>query len=53
MNIDYSDRAVTMRIRQVSQIRKLCLSLAKARPVTPSRNLKNLKTAEREADRSA
>jgi hypothetical protein len=30
--IDYSDRAVTIRIRQISQLRKLCLSLAKAKP---------------------
>jgi hypothetical protein len=28
---DYSDRAVTIRIRQVSQLRKLCLSLARAK----------------------
>jgi hypothetical protein len=32
--IDYSEKAVTMRIRQVSQLRKLCLSLAKATPKT-------------------
>jgi hypothetical protein len=29
-SVDYSDRAITQRIRQVSQLRKLCLSLAKA-----------------------
>jgi len=28
--IDYSQKAVELRIRQVSQLRKLCLSLAKA-----------------------
>jgi hypothetical protein len=33
--VDYSDRAVTLRIRQVSQLRKLCLSLGKAKPVKP------------------
>ena len=33
--VDYSDRAVTMRIRQVSQLRRLCLSLARAKPVGP------------------
>lgn len=33
--VDYSDRAITERIRQVSQLRKLCLSLAKAKPVAP------------------
>lgn len=31
--VDYSDRAITQRIRQVSQLRKLCLSLSKAKPV--------------------
>jgi hypothetical protein len=30
MKTDMSPAAVTMRIRQVSQLRKLCLSLAKA-----------------------
>lgn len=33
--VDYSDRAITIRIRQVSQLRKLCLSLAKAKPLPP------------------
>lgn len=28
--VDYSEKAVAMRIRQVAQLRKLCLSLAKA-----------------------
>ncbi len=31
--VDYSDRAIAERIRQVSQLRKLCLSLGKAKPV--------------------
>lgn len=31
--VDYSEKAIAMRIRQVSQLRKLCLSLAKAKPV--------------------
>jgi hypothetical protein len=31
--VDYSERAVTQRIRQVSRLRKLCLSLGKAKPV--------------------
>ena len=34
-NPDYSDRAITMRIRQVSQLRKLCLSLANAKRLSP------------------
>jgi hypothetical protein len=28
--IDYSERAVTLRIRRASQLRKICLSLARA-----------------------
>lgn len=42
--VDYSERAVALRIRQVSQLRKLCLSLARAKaaqaptpPPAPSR----------------
>jgi hypothetical protein len=31
--VDMSPEAITMRIRRVSQLRKLCLSLGKARPV--------------------
>ncbi|MBV8520155.1 MAG: hypothetical protein JO197_22365 [Acidobacteria bacterium] len=31
--VDYSEAAITMRLRQVSQLRRLCLSLAKARPL--------------------
>ena len=30
-DIDYSDRAIALRIRQVSQLRKLCLSLGNAK----------------------
>jgi len=30
MSVDYSEKAVTMRIRQASQLRKLCLSLGRA-----------------------
>jgi len=49
MKVDYSDKAISMRIRQASQLRKLCLSLAKStplprNPVTPS-------TAKASADR--
>ena len=30
--VDYSDRAVTMRVKRLSQLRRLCLELAKAKP---------------------
>jgi hypothetical protein len=33
MSVDYSEAAVTQRIRQVSQLRKLCLSLGRAKPI--------------------
>jgi len=34
--VDDSDRAIALRIRQVSQLRKLCLSLGKAKPAPAS-----------------
>lgn len=34
--VDYSDAAIEQRLRRVSQLRALCLSLAKARPKTPA-----------------
>jgi hypothetical protein len=33
MSVDYSDPAISLRIHQISQLRKLCLSLAKATPI--------------------
>jgi hypothetical protein len=33
--VDYSEAAITLRLRQVSQLRRLCLSLGKAKPVAP------------------
>ena len=33
MSVDMSSKAVTARLRLVSQLRALCLALAKARPV--------------------
>lgn len=33
MSVDYTEAAVTERIRQVSQLRKLCLSLGRAKPI--------------------
>jgi hypothetical protein len=35
--VDYSPKAVALRIHQVSQLRKLCLSLAKAKPANEKR----------------
>jgi hypothetical protein len=35
MNVDMSPKAVTTRLQRVSQLRKLCLSLMKAKPVPP------------------
>ena len=34
-SVDYSDRAITMRLMRVSQLRRLCLSLARAKPANP------------------
>ncbi len=36
-DVDYSDKAIEMRIRQVAQLRNLCLSLAKANPANAQR----------------
>jgi hypothetical protein len=36
MKVDMSPAAVTSRIRQVFQLRRLCLTLGNARPVDPS-----------------
>jgi hypothetical protein len=33
MTVDMSPAAVTARLRQVSELRRLCLSLSKAKPV--------------------
>lgn len=35
MNPDMSAHAVTVRLMRVSQLRKLCLSLARAKPAPP------------------
>lgn len=35
MKTDMSPHAVTVRLIRVSQLRKLCLSLARAKPITP------------------
>ena len=42
--VDYSDRAISERIRQVSELRKLCLSLGKAKPVEDDRTNKTDRT---------
>jgi hypothetical protein len=34
-DIDYSEAAINLRLRQVSQLRDLCLSLGKATPIAP------------------
>lgn len=43
MSVDMSASAVTARLRQVSELRRLCLSLAKAKPVdaAPEGDAKN------------
>jgi hypothetical protein len=40
MKVDMSPSAVTLRLKQVSQLRRLCLALGKAVPVTPTREPK-------------
>lgn len=35
MKVDMSPQAVTARLKRVSQLRRLCLSLAAAKPINP------------------
>ena len=37
MKTDMSPRAVTARLKRVEQLRRLCLSLGRAKPVTPEK----------------
>jgi hypothetical protein len=41
MKVDISAKAVTARLKRVSQLRRLCLSLAKAKPIPPKEKGKN------------
>jgi hypothetical protein len=41
MKVDMSAKAVTARLKRVSQLRRLCLSLAKAKSVPPKEKVKN------------
>ena len=34
MKVDMSSRAVTVRLKRVSQLRRLCLALGKTKPIT-------------------
>ncbi len=36
MEVDMSDKAITGRLKRVEQLRRLCLSLAKAKPIEPA-----------------
>ncbi|MHC4469424.1 MAG: hypothetical protein ACYTDY_05795 [Planctomycetota bacterium] len=37
MRVDMSPRAISTRLRRVAQLRRLCLSLGKAKPAPPER----------------
>jgi hypothetical protein len=41
MKVDMSPKAISTRLKLVSQLRRLCLSLAKAKPVPPKEKGKN------------
>jgi hypothetical protein len=43
-DIDYSDRAIALRIHQVSQLRKLCLSLGNAKRLSPPEGIERRKS---------
>jgi hypothetical protein len=46
VKVDMSPEAVSTRLKRVSQLRRLCLALGKATPVTP---MSSTPTAKREA----
>jgi hypothetical protein len=46
MKVDMSPAAVTMRLKRVSQLRTLCLSLAKARPANAEPDYESAKGHE-------
>jgi hypothetical protein len=41
MKVDMSPKAISNRLKRDSQLRRLCLSLAKAKPVPPKEKGKN------------
>jgi len=50
MKVDMSAKAVTTRLKRVSQLRQLCLSLGKARIVTDSIQKPQKKKIEKQTD---
>jgi hypothetical protein len=53
MSVDYSDHAITMRLRRVSQLRRVCLSLAKATPLESRQTKTPAVTRERSSENSS
>ena len=47
MKVDMSPETITIRLKRVAQLRRLCLSLAKARPVPPVQVKKESVAAEK------
>lgn len=45
--IDMSDKAITRRLKQVDQLRELCLSLMKAKKVSDEKSEKNKPTVKK------
>ena len=45
MKVDMSESAIAIRLRRVSQLRRLCLSLSKAKPLASSAGSANSKEA--------
>ena len=43
MKVDMSDPAIATRLRRVSQLRRLCLSLSKAKPLASAADSANSK----------
>lgn len=45
MEVDMSDKAITGRLKRVEQLRRLCLSLAQAKPITTVSTTPSLPTS--------
>jgi hypothetical protein len=48
--VDYSDRAITLRIHRLSQLRELCLSLGKAKRLSSPEGVERRKSDRQEPD---
>ncbi len=51
--VDMSEQAILRRLKQVDQLRELCLSLMKAKKLSDEKSLKDKETDEKPAEQNA